>query len=72
MGEQKAAPGDLRERRDRVTSHVLRLLGDEARARRWLAQPNPDLRGRAPAELLDSDPGLREIEQLLRRLERLS
>jgi len=60
----------LASRRDRVTAHALRVLGDEARARRWLTQPNPDLRGRAPAELLDSDFGLRELEQLLRRMER--
>ena len=62
-GARDGAAGRLRER-------AVRVLGDEARAARWLGQPNPDLRGRAPAELLDSEPGRREVEQLLARMER--
>ena len=56
--------------RDRLLERATRVLGDEARAGRWLHQPNPDLRGRAPLELLDSDFGRREVEQLLTRMER--
>ena len=56
--------------RDRLLARAARVLGDEVRADRWLRQPNPDLRGRAPLELLDSDFGRREVEQLLARMER--
>jgi putative toxin-antitoxin system antitoxin component (TIGR02293 family) len=56
--------------RERLLARAARVLGDEARAARWLRQPNPDLRGRAPLELLDGELGRREVEQLLARMER--
>ena len=55
---------------DRLTARAVRVLGDEARAARWLRAPNPDLRGRSPLELLDAEWGRREVEQLLARMER--
>lgn len=65
-----SAPADETAGRRRVLERAVRVLGDEARADRWLRQPNPDLRGRAPVELLDGEFGRREVEQLLARMER--
>jgi len=55
---------------DRLRARAVRVLGDEARAARWLRAPNPELRGRSPLELLDAEWGRREVEQLLARMER--
>ena len=54
----------------RLQARAVRVLGDEARAARWLREPNPDLRGRSPLELLGAELGRREVEQLLARMER--
>jgi len=43
--------------------------GDGAGARRWLETPVPAFAGLAPVELVTTDPGAREVEALIGRLE---
>jgi putative toxin-antitoxin system antitoxin component (TIGR02293 family) len=47
----------------------VRVLGDEGMARRWFKTPNSALEDKAPIEYADTEPGAREIEDLLGRLE---
>ena len=39
--------------------------GDEGRARTWLTTPKAVLRGETPLARLDTEPGLREVEDML-------
>lgn len=45
------------------------VLGGEERAQRWLKQPKRALGGRDPLHYADTEPGAREVEDLLGRLE---
>jgi putative toxin-antitoxin system antitoxin component (TIGR02293 family) len=44
------------------------VLGSSAPAGRWLREPNPALGNTAPIRWLDTDIGVKEIEQLLIRI----
>lgn len=44
------------------------VLGGEAEARRWLKTPNVALGGQTPLDYSDTEPGAREVEDLLGRL----
>lgn len=59
------------EQSDRLV-RILRLIGtaedtfaDPARAHAWLRRPTTALGGEAPLDLLDTDPGCRQVETLL-------
>ena len=56
---------DGAERFSRVLDSTERLYESRARARQWLNRPNPRLDGRPPVELLDTDDGEQEVEELL-------
>jgi hypothetical protein len=43
-------------------------LGDEARASRWLKRSNRALGGVAPLAAIDTEPGARQVENLLGRI----
>lgn len=43
-------------------------VGDDQSALRWLKQKNPALGGRAPLACLDTEPGAREVENVLGRI----
>jgi putative toxin-antitoxin system antitoxin component (TIGR02293 family) len=43
-------------------------LGDAERARRWLKHPNRALGGLAPVAAIDTEPGARQVENLLGRI----
>ena len=43
--------------------------GDQKGARQWLETPNPSLGDRRPLELLQTEPGAREVEDLIGRIE---
>lgn len=45
------------------------VLGSDEKAAAWLRRPNRALEGRAPLELLDSDLGAGQVEDLLGRIE---
>jgi putative toxin-antitoxin system antitoxin component (TIGR02293 family) len=45
------------------------VLGDLTEAQRWLKQPNPALEGHTPLEMIKTEPGARQVEQLLNRID---
>jgi len=53
----------------RVGAQTAAVLGSDEKAAAWLRRPNRALEGRTPLELLDSDLGARQVEDLLGRIE---
>jgi len=48
---------------------TVEVLGGEEQARLWLKSPQRALGGRTPLEYADTEPGAREVEDILGRLE---
>lgn len=55
--------------RDEILALAERVLKSEDRAQEWLARPSPFLDMRPAAELLDSQTGRDQVEQLLLQAE---
>lgn len=53
----------------RIAAQAAEVLGSTEKAARWLQRPNRALGGRVPLGLLDTDPGTREVEEVLGRIE---
>lgn len=53
----------------RIGAQAAEVLGSEEKAARWLRRPNRALENRVPLELLDSDIGARQVEDVLGRIE---
>lgn len=53
----------------RIAGQATEVLGTEESASRWLHTPNRALGGERPLELLDTDLGTRQVEDLLGRIE---
>lgn len=53
----------------RVSALAAATLGSEEKAIQWLRRPNRALGNRAPLDLIDSDIGTRQVEEVLGRIE---
>jgi putative toxin-antitoxin system antitoxin component (TIGR02293 family) len=53
----------------RVGAQAAAVLGDEEKAAQWLRRPNRALGQRAPLDLMDSEIGSRQVEEVLARIE---
>jgi putative toxin-antitoxin system antitoxin component (TIGR02293 family) len=53
----------------RIGSIAESVLGSEAKAAAWLREPNRALGGVAPLEILDNDIGIKQVEEILGRIE---
>lgn len=53
----------------RVAAHAVDVLGSEPQAAAWLRRSNRALGGESPLEVLDTDIGARQVEDVLGRLE---
>ncbi len=53
----------------RLFERAVEVLGSEADAREWFAAVQPALGGAIPLDYADTEPGAREVEDLLGRLE---
>ena len=53
----------------RVGAQAAATLGGEEKAVHWLRRPNRALGNRAPLDLIDSDIGTRQVEEVLGRIE---
>lgn len=49
--------------------HALDVLGDPETVRIWFNSPEPDFADMCPIELLDTAPGIKEVDHLLGRIE---
>ena len=63
-----AAESDRAVRLAQVYSTAVETLGDAQKASAWLKTPNRALRGGRPLDQLDTDPGVREVEDVLGRI----
>jgi putative toxin-antitoxin system antitoxin component (TIGR02293 family) len=63
-----AAESDRTVRLAHVYATALETLGEESKAAEWLKTPNRALRGGRPLDQLDTDPGVREVEDVLGRI----
>jgi putative toxin-antitoxin system antitoxin component (TIGR02293 family) len=63
-----AAESDRAVRLAQVYSNAAETLGDGEKAAAWLKTPNRALRGGRPLDQLDTDPGVREVEDVLGRI----
>jgi putative toxin-antitoxin system antitoxin component (TIGR02293 family) len=52
----------------RLVALAKHYIGDGESATRWLKRPNPALGGSAPLELIDTELGAREVENVLGRI----
>jgi putative toxin-antitoxin system antitoxin component (TIGR02293 family) len=53
----------------RIAAQASEVLGGEEKASSWLHRPNRALGGKPPLELLDTDLGSRQVEEVLGRIE---
>lgn len=53
----------------RILTHARIVFDDEADARVWMAAPNAALGGESPLSLLDTDEGVRLVDEVLTRLQ---
>jgi putative toxin-antitoxin system antitoxin component (TIGR02293 family) len=63
-----AAESDRAVRLAQVYATAAETLGDGDKAAAWLKTPNRALRGGRPLDQLDTDPGVREVEDVLGRI----
>jgi putative toxin-antitoxin system antitoxin component (TIGR02293 family) len=63
-----AAESDRTVRMAQVYANAVDTLGSEDKATQWLKTPNRALRGTRPLDQLDTDPGVREVEDILGRI----
>jgi putative toxin-antitoxin system antitoxin component (TIGR02293 family) len=63
-----AAESDRTVRLAQVFNAAVETLGSEEKATQWLKTPNRVLRGGRPLDQLDTDPGVREVEDVLGRI----
>ncbi len=63
-----AAESDRTVRLAQVYANAAETLGSEEKAAQWLKTPNRALRGGRPLDQIDTDPGVREVEDVLGRI----
>ena len=62
------AESDRTVRLAQVFATAVETLGNGEKAASWLKTPNRALRGGRPLDQLDTDPGVREVEEILGRI----
>ena len=67
-GRLAAFESDRLYRAARVLAIAEQVLGGQEEARHWITQPNRALGERVPFQLLDTEPGAREVEVELGRI----
>ena len=65
----RAGESDRLLRVARVAALAEEILGDQAKAARWLRRPNRALGGKTPLRALDTDLGASQVETVLHRVE---
>jgi len=53
----------------RISAQAAVTLGSEEKAAQWLRRPNRALGNQAPLDLMDGDIGVRQVEEVLGRIE---
>lgn len=63
------AESDRLLRTHRLLAHARTVFDEDADVRTWLSTPNAALAGESPLSLLDTDAGVRLVDEVLTRLE---
>lgn len=63
-----AAESDRTMRFARIFAHAVEMIGNEHKAVEWMRTPNRSLKGERPVDAMDTDPGSREVEDILGRI----
>jgi putative toxin-antitoxin system antitoxin component (TIGR02293 family) len=63
-----SAESDRTVRLARLYAHAVEMIGDADKAIEWLRTPNRALGGERPLDQLDTDPGARQVEDVLGRI----
>jgi putative toxin-antitoxin system antitoxin component (TIGR02293 family) len=69
MARMKAAESDRLMRLARVGAHAVQVFGTDEKAATWLHRPNRALNNRTPLDLLQTDLGRKQVEDVLSRIE---
>jgi len=64
-----ATESDRLYRLARIGARALEVFEDENTARKWLNRPNRALGGTVPVEILDTDAGTEQVDEVLTRIE---
>ena len=64
-GARSTAEDDNAARLERVVEMAEQVFADRGRALRWLRAPHPELSGRAPLGVAESEGGARKVETIL-------
>lgn len=69
--ERRLSPSesDLIYRAARIVARAVETLGSVEKARVWLRRPHRSLGGEAPLDLVDTDVGTRQVEEVLARID---
>ena len=65
----RASESDRLIRLARVGAHAAQVLGTDEKAATWLHRPNRALNNRPPLELLQTDLGTNQVDNILNRIE---
>lgn len=68
-GRLTPSESDRVERTSRIMALAVNVFGEEERAKEWLQRPSRALDGETPLSLLDTDVGVRAVEDELLRIE---
>ena len=69
QGKLQAAESDRLVRLARIAAHAAMVFGDEKKTATWLRRPNRALNGEPPLQLLDTEIGTAQVEDVLGRIE---
>ena len=69
LGSLSPEESDRLLRIGRIAANAVEVLGHRDKAAQWLHRPNRALGGVCPLELLDTDLGTRQVEEILGRIE---
>lgn len=56
-------------RLDLIKPHLWRVFHDKGEGMDWLKEPNPALGGAVPYDLLSTEEGLQQVDDILTRIE---
>lgn len=53
----------------RIFAHAIEVFGDESEAKLWLKEPKSALQGKTPLQVINTEPGVQQVELMLGQIE---
>lgn len=54
----------------RIFDRAVEVFGDKSEAKFWLKEPKSALEGKAPIQVINTEPGVAQVELMLNRIDR--